>query len=224
MTRNDSSPTPTVEALDALLIPFADEDDALAAARTEQGVTRPGIEVSPSMGRFLHLLAVASGAQRVLEFGTLAGYSTIWLARAVGSGGRVVSLELARSNAEIARHHLEEAGVSAWVDIVCGPAANSVARLVELEVEPFDFVFIDADKESLPLYLEHSIELTRPGSLILIDNIVRNGRVLEAADHASQGVREALDLAAQDPRLEMCALQTVGVKGWDGFALIRRSR
>lgn len=214
--------TPTPEALDEVLIPLAGEDDVLVSARTDSDVTRPGIEVSPSMGRFLHLLATASGARRVLEFGTLAGYSTIWLARAVGSTGRVVSLELERTNAEAARRHLEEAGVSAWVDIMCGPAAKTSGRLVELQVAPFDFVFIDADKASLPTYLERAVTLTRPGSLILIDNVVRGGRVLHAEDDDSLGVRRALSMAAKDPRLEMTAMQTVGVKGWDGFALLRR--
>ena len=213
---------PTPEALDELLIPLSAEDDVLAAARTDTEVTRPGIEVSPSMGRFLHILAKASGARRVLEFGTLAGYSTTWLARAVGPSGRVVSLELERTNAEAARRHLEEAGVSAWVDIMCGPAERTSGRLVELQVEPFDLVFIDADKASLPTYLERAVALTRPGALIVIDNVVRGGRVLHPEDDDALGVRRALAVAAQDPRLEMTALQTVGVKGWDGFALLRR--
>ncbi|WP_040282498.1 O-methyltransferase [Tessaracoccus massiliensis] len=215
--------SPTPEALDDIFAPLAGEDDALSAARTATDVTRPGIEVSPSFGRLLHILAAASGAKRVLEFGTLAGYSTIWLARAVGPAGRVVSLELERSNAETARRHLEEAGVSSWVDIMCGPAARTSARLAELDVEPFDFVFIDADKASLPTYLSRAVELTSPGALIVIDNVVRDGRVLHPDDDDSRGVRAALAAANEDPRLEVAAIQTVGTKGWDGFAVLRRS-
>ncbi|MCG6568700.1 O-methyltransferase [Tessaracoccus sp. ZS01] len=215
--------TPTPEAFDALLAPLAAEDDALIAARTSTEVTRPGIEVSPSMGRLLNILASASGAKRVLEFGTLAGYSTIWLARAVGPTGRVVSLELERSNADVARRNFEAAGVSAWVDIMCGPAALTSGRLVELQVEPFDLVFIDADKASLPTYLERSIALTRPGALIVIDNVVRGGEVLNPDDDDSRGVRAALTTAGADPRLDVAAIQTVGAKGWDGFAVLRRT-
>lgn len=214
--------TPTPEAFDDLLLPLAAEDDALIAARTSTEVTRPGIEISPSMGRLLHILVSATGARRVLEFGTLAGYSTIWLARAVGTAGRVVSLELERRNAEIARRHLEVAGVSAWVDILCGPAAQTSSRLIELHVEPFDFVFIDADKASLPTYLDRAVALTHPGALIVLDNIVRAGRVLHSDDEDSEGVRRALEMIREAPNLEVAALQTVNAKGWDGFALVRR--
>ncbi|GAA4893938.1 O-methyltransferase [Tessaracoccus lubricantis] len=214
--------TPTPEALDALLAPLAAEDEALIAARTSIEVTRPGIEVSPSAGRLLNILAAAAGAKRVLEFGTLAGYSTIWLARAVGPTGRVVSLELERRNAETARRNFEAAGVSAWVDIMCGPAAKTSARLTELQVTPFDFVFIDADKATLPTYLERSMALTKPGSLIVIDNVVRAGKVLHPDDDDARGVRAALQMASDDPRLVVTAIQTVGTKGWDGFALLRR--
>lgn len=208
---------------DALFSALAHEDAPLVAARTSRQVTSPGIEVSPAFGRLLHTLAVASGARRVLEFGTLAGYSTIWLARAVGPLGRVVSLELDRGNAATARGHLEAAGVGTWVDILCGPAATTSARLVEAGVPVFDLVFIDADKASMPLYLERSLELTGPGALIVLDNVVRGGRVLAPqADPDSRGVREALAMADADPRLEVAALQTVSAKGWDGFAVLRR--
>ncbi|MFP5417102.1 MAG: O-methyltransferase [Actinomycetes bacterium] len=200
------------------------EDAALVAARTSRDVTSPGIEVAPAFGRLLHTVAAASGARRVLEFGTLGGYSTIWLARAVGPLGRVVSLELDRGNAAVARRHLDAAGVSAWVDILCGPAADTSGRLVQSGVPAFDLVFIDADKASMPLYLERALDLTRPGALIVLDNVVRGGRVLDAeGDAASRGVREALMMADSDPRLEIAAIQTVGGKGWDGFAVIRRT-
>ena len=209
-------------AVDERLAVFAREDAALAAARTSTEVTRPGIEVSRQFGRLLHTLVVASGARRVLELGTLAGYSTIWLARAVGPQGRVVSIELDRDNAAIARRHLEDAGVSAWVDIHCGAAIDVAAKLVEAEVEPFDFVFIDADKENMPAYLERSIELTRPGALIVIDNVVRGGRILDPGDdRATRGVVAALGALQGDDRVQVSITQTVGEKGWDGFAVVR---
>lgn len=209
--------------VDALLAPLVVEDAALLAARTSREVSRPGIEVSPQFGSLLNLVAAASGARRVLEFGTLGGYSTIWLARAVGPQGRVVTLELDRANAAVARRHLEDAGVSAWVDILCGSAADVSARLAEAGVEPFDLVFIDADKASLPTYLERALALTRPGALIVIDNVVRAGRVLEPGDEADvRGVVTALEALQGDERLQASVIQTVGEKGWDGFAVARR--
>ena len=210
-------------AVDERLAVFAREDAALVAARTSTQVSMPGIEVSRQFGRFLHTLASASGARRVLEFGVLAGFSTIWLARAVGPSGRVVSIELARDNAAVARQHLEDAGVSAWVDIHCGPAAEVSERLVEAGVEPFDFVFVDADKANLPTYVERAIALTRPGALIVIDNVVRGGRILDPGDDAHvQGVVAALGALQGDDRVQVSVIQTVGEKGWDGFALLRR--
>lgn len=210
-------------AVDERLAVFAREDAALVAARTSAEVTSPGIEVSRQFGRLLHTLASASGARRVLEFGTLAGYSTIWLARAVGPSGRVVSLELDPGNAAAARANLDNAGVSEWVDIWCGPAADVSARLVAAGVEPFDFVFIDADKASLPTYVERAIELTRPGALIVIDNVVRDGRILDPGDDANdQGVARALGALQGDERVQVSVTQTVGEKGWDGFAILRR--
>lgn len=209
--------------MDELLGSLVVEDEALVAARTSQDVTRPGIEVSPLTGSLLHLLASVTGTRRVLEFGTLAGYSTIWLARAVGPQGRVVSLELDPDNAKVARHHLTRAGVSAWVDVWCGAAATTTARMIEHGVEPFDMVFIDADKENLPLYVERAVELTRVGALIVIDNVVRDGRVLHPeGDTSAQGVRDALEAIAANPRVSATAWQTVGAKGWDGLALLRK--
>ena len=211
------------EQMDRILGELVTEDEALIAARTSTDVTRPGIEVSQLTGALLHLLASASGARRALEFGTLAGYSTIWLARAVGPDGRVVSLELEQENAAVARRHLEMAGVSRWVDVWCGPAATTSARMIDHGIEPFDFVFIDADKASLPVYLERAIALTRVGALIVLDNVVREGRVLDPdGDPDSVGVRTALSAIAADPRLEATAWQSVGTKGWDGIAVVRR--
>lgn len=210
--------------VDALLASLAGEDDALVAARTSTEVTRPGIEVSPAFGRLLHTLAVASRARRVLEIGTLAGYSTIWLARAVGPTGRVVSIELDRGNGAVARRHLEEAGVSPWVDILCGPAAVITERMVAAGLEPFDLVFVDADRPSLPVYLQRALELTRPGALIVVDNVVRRGRIVDPGegDDDARGVRDTLEMIRSDARLEVAAIQTVSAKGWDGFAVLRR--
>ncbi len=170
------------------------------------------------------MLVELIGAKRVLEFGTLAGYSTIWMARAAGDGGVVTSLELEEQNAAIARANAERAGVGDRVDIVVGPARSSAQALVDAAVEPYDFAFIDADKQSTPEYLRLVLQLTHPGSVIVIDNVVREGSVVEAdsVDEQVQGMRAALAAIAANPALEATALQTVGLKGWDGFAVIRR--
>jgi predicted O-methyltransferase YrrM len=202
------------------------EDEALAAARRSGAQTTMGhAEVAPNQGKLLALLCQLSGAARVLEFGTLAGYSTIWLARAVGPGGHVTTLELAEQNAAIARANLERAGVSQLVDVIVGPAQASAHQLIAAEVAPFDFVFIDADKPSNPVYLQSALALTHAGSVIVIDNVVRDGAVTDPAspDQRVQGVRAVIADIARDPRLDATALQTVGVKGWDGFTLIRRT-
>lgn len=202
------------------------EDEALASARSSGSeTTMPLAEVSPNQGKLLFLLAQMLGAQRVLEFGTLAGYSTIWLARAVGQSGHVVTLEMEKQNAAVAQANFDRAGVSDLVEVMVGPAAQSVQRLINEGVEPFDFVFIDADKPSNPVYLRAAIELTRPGAVIVIDNVVRDGAVIdvESEDPRVQGVRAVLADIAADPRLEATSLQTVGLKGWDGFTLIRRA-
>ncbi|MFF4584058.1 O-methyltransferase [Streptomyces sp. NPDC001388] len=203
------------------------EDQALVEARESGRLsTMPQAEVAPNQGKLLALLCGTAGARRVLEFGTLVGYSTVWLARAVGEGGRVTSLELEERNADIARRNLERAGVAGRVDVVVGPAAESAWRMVEDGVEPYDFVFIDADKPSNPEYLKASLALTRPGSVIVIDNVVRDGAVVDAgsSDERVQGVRAVLADIAGDARLEATALQTVGSKGWDGFTVVRRIR
>ncbi|WP_316519966.1 O-methyltransferase [Kitasatospora brasiliensis] len=202
------------------------EDEALIEAR-ESGrrTTMPQAEVAPNQGKLLAMLCHIAGATRVLEFGTLAGYSTVWLARAVGEKGRVTSLELEEHNAAIARMNLERAGVADRVDVLVGPAADSAHRLIEDGAEPYDFVFIDADKPSNPEYLRAALALTHPGSVIVIDNVVRNGAVTDpdSPDDRVQGVRTVLADIAQDARLEATALQTVGSKGWDGFTIIRRA-
>ena len=201
------------------------QDQALAeTAAGDALTTAPGIAVSPPQGKLLALIAEMIGARRALEFGTLAGYSTLWLARAVGPQGRVVSLELQEQNAAVARENLTAAGVGDRVEIRVGPATETSAALVAEESEPFDLVFIDADKPNNPAYVEAAMALTRPGSVIVLDNVTRQGRVADAETSTPDaiGVRTALRAIAEDPRLDATALQTVGVKGWDGFALVYR--
>ncbi|WP_022917351.1 O-methyltransferase [Ruania albidiflava] len=201
------------------------EDQALRdTAAGDVRSTAPGIAVSAPQGKLLALLAEMIGARRVLEFGTLAGYSTLWLARAVGPTGQVLSLELQEQNAAVARQSLAAAGVGDRVEIRVGPAVETSAALVAERPDPFDLVFIDADKPNNPTYLEATMALTRPGSVIVLDNVTRQGRVADPDSSAPDavGVRTALRMVAEDPRLDATALQTVGVKGWDGFALIYR--
>jgi len=188
--------------------------------RNEAGGLPPH-DVSPAQGKFLHLLARMIGARRVLEIGTLGGYSTVWLGRAVGPGGRIVTLEYDPHHAAIARANLERAGMSGRVDLRIG-AALDLLPLVETEgIAPFDLVFIDADKPNNPAYLDWALRLSRPGTVIVGDNVVRDGAVVDAgsADPRVQGVRTFFDRLAGDPRVSATALQTVGSKGWDGFVM-----
>lgn len=201
------------------------QDQTLAeTAAGDSATTAPGIAVSPPQGKLLALIAEMIGARRVLEFGTLAGYSTLWLARAVGPEGQVVTLELQEQNAAVAQANLDAAGVGDRVEIRIGPATETSAALVAEPAEPFDLVFIDADKPNNPAYLEATMALTRPGSVIVLDNVTRQGRVADSESTAPDaiGVRTTLRAVAEDPRLDATALQTVGVKGWDGFAVIYR--
>ena len=202
------------------------EDDALAQAR-ESGdrTTMPNAEVASNQGALLGLIAQISGARRVLEFGTMAGYSTIWFARAVGPEGTVVTFELEPTNAQVARENFQRAGVSDRIELIEGPASDSAQRLIERGAEPFDLVFIDADKPSNPKYLQAALELTHPGAVIIIDNVVRDGAVVDASsdDPRVIGVRDVVDAIAARDDLTATALQTVGVKGWDGLIVARRS-
>ncbi len=198
------------------------EDDALAATRKSSGRTAtPGIDVAPNQGAFLSILAQAVGARRVLEFGTLAGYSATWLARAVGPGGTVITFEIDEATAAVARENFERAGVADRVDVVVGPAADSAAELVAAGVEPFDLVFIDADKPNNPTYLKSALALSHPGTVIVVDNVVRGGDVANADtdDPKVQGTRTVLEMLGSTPGIEATALQTVGLKAWDGFAI-----
>src|ERR1700744_659227 len=202
------------------------EDEALVIAREASGqTTMPHAEVSPNQGKLLGLPCQITGAARVLEFGTLAGYSTIWLARAVGPRGYVTTLEVEEQNAAVARKNLARAGVGGRVDVRVGPAPDPARKLIADGEQPYDFVFIDADKPNNPAYLKAALALSHEGSVIVIDNVVRGGAVIDSSstDDRVQGVRAVLADIAQNPLLDATAVQTVGLKGWDGCLIIRRT-
>ena len=201
---------------DRLLEPDAPLEAALEAAAA---AGLPGHGVSPTQGRLLVLLARIQGARTILEVGTLGAYSTIWLARALPREGRLVTLELDAGYAEVARANLAPAGLSDVVEVRVGPARDTLAALAAEGHPPFDLVFIDADKASNAEYLEAALALARPGTLIVADNVVRGGSVLDGDDPSAAGVRRFFDLIAAEPRLRATAIQTVGEKGYDGFAL-----
>jgi predicted O-methyltransferase YrrM len=196
------------------------EDDALRAARDAGAAAgMPAIEVSAQHAKLLSLWVRVAKARRVLEIGTLAGYSTIALARAVGPDGSVVSLEFEPAHAEVARANLERAGVADRAEIIVGAALDTLPALADRA--PFDLVFIDADKENNVAYVEWAISLGAPGTVIIVDNIARFGRVLDPRpdDRQAQAVRDMLAMMGAHPRLDTAAIQTVGTKGWDGFAV-----
>ncbi|WP_137725082.1 O-methyltransferase [Prescottella subtropica] len=200
---------------------IGDDPAAAAALDANAAAALPPIDVSPVQGKFLHLLARMIGATRVLEIGTLGGYSTLWLARAVGDTGRVVTLEYEPRHAGIARTNLDRAGVGDRVDIRVGAALDTLPGVEADGVGPFDLVFVDADKVNNSEYVRWALRLSRPGTVIVIDNVVRGGGVSDPDldDEAVRASRAVLGLLAAEPRIDATALQTVGVKGWDGFAL-----
>ena len=201
---------------------FVQDDPALdAAAAAAKGGGLPDIAVSPVLGKYLYLLAKLTNARRILEIGTLGGYSTTWLARALPEDGHVVTLEYEPKHAGVARANLDRAAVGPWVEIIVGDATESLREIADRDDPPFDMVFIDADKENYTTYLNWSIKLTRPGGLIVADNVVRGGRVLESAstDSMVQGVQAFNDALGKDRRVEAIATQLVGKKGHDGIAL-----
>ncbi|MFM9589763.1 O-methyltransferase [Streptomyces scabiei] len=203
---------------------LAPNDEALEAAlRDNEAAGLPAIDVAANQGKFLHLLALIQGARRILEIGTLGGYSTIWLARALPADGRLVSLEYSARHAEVACRNIARAGLDGIVEVRVGPALESLPKLTDENPEPFDLVFIDADKANNPHYVEWALRLTRAGSVIVVDNVVRGGRVADAAatEPDVRGTRAAIELIAAHPRLSGTAIQTVGTKGYDGFALAR---
>ena len=181
----------------------------------------PQQQVSPTQGKFLMLLALACGARNILEIGTLGGYSTIWLARALPPGGRLVTLEAQEKHAAVARANFGRAGVAGEVDLRVGRAAESLPRLAAEGAGPFDFVFIDADKAGTPEYFTWALRLSRRGTVVVVDNVVRGGAVTDAAstDPSVVGIRRFNELLAADPRVAATAIQTVGSKGYDGFAM-----
>jgi predicted O-methyltransferase YrrM len=193
--------------------------DAALEANAAAGL--PPIDVAPNQGKLLQMLAQLRGARRILEIGTLGGYSTIWLARALPAGGRLVTLEADPKHAEVARANITRAGLLDRVEIRVGLALDSLRRLEEEGTEPFDLIFIDADKPNNSEYLKWALKFSRVGSLIVTDNVVRSGQVIDAAnsDPRVQGARHFFEMLGAEPRLSATALQTVGSKGYDGFAM-----
>ncbi|USL26851.1 O-methyltransferase [Priestia megaterium] len=201
---------------DKLIQPDPILDEVLKA---NQEAELPAIDVSPSQGKFLHLLASLKGAKRILEIGTLGGYSTIWLARALPKDGQLITLELSAHHAEVARANLKRAGISHLVEVIVGPGLDTLAVLKDRGTDPFDLIFIDADKPNNPNYLKWALELSKRGSLIICDNVVRQGHVVnsESEDENVKGIRQFMNALAQEKRISATAIQTVGSKGYDGF-------
>ncbi len=193
--------------------------DAALAASEAAGL--PPIAVSPAQGKLLQLFARMQGARRILEVGTLGGYSTIWLARALPKDGRIVTLELEAKHAEVARANFKRAGVEEQIDVRLGRAVESLAQLIAEKAAPFDLVFIDADKASIPDYFTAALKLSRPGTAIIVDNVVRKGALADAAttDDAVRGVQRFHEQLAKETRVSATTIQTVGSKGYDGFTL-----
>jgi predicted O-methyltransferase YrrM len=193
-----------------------------AALEASAAAGLPAISVSPNQGRLLQMLAQILGARSILEIGTLGGYSTIWLARGLRAGGQLVTLEVDANHAEVALRNVGRAGLQEVVEVRIG---NAVEILPQLSAEgrgPFDLIFIDADKPNIPAYFEWALKLSRPGTLIIVDNVVRDGAVIDAdsTDPSVQGVRRFIDLLGAEPRASGTAIQTVGIKGYDGFAIV----
>ncbi len=205
---------------DMLVVPDAALDAALAASAAAK---LPAIHVAANQGKFLQLLAQMIGARTILEIGTLGGYSTIWMARALPKDGTLLSLEADPKHAEVARANIAAAGLSDIVEVRLGKALESLPQIEAEKRAAFDFIFIDADKANLPDYFRFALKLAHRGSVILVDNVVREGRVIDARseDANIRGVRRMNELVAAEPRVSATALQTVGSKGYDGFALIR---
>ena len=215
---------PLWDRVDAYLTDtFVPREEAFAAALADsEKAGLPAIQVSPPQGRLLELLARALHARAILEIGTLGGYSTLWLARGLAPGGRIVTLEVDPKHAEVARRSFDRAGRSGVIELKLGAALETLPRMVEERAGPFDLIFVDADKPSLPDYFSWSLRLSRPGTLIVVDNVVREGDVVDAgsADASVQGVRRMNERIAAEPRVSGTTLQTVGGKGYDGLAFV----
>jgi predicted O-methyltransferase YrrM len=211
-------------AVDKYLVETLVRPDAAldAALKSSTAAGMPAINVSPNQGKLLYLLARIQGARKILEIGTLGGYSTIWMARALPAGGRIITLEADPKHARVAAENIARAGLSGVVDLIQGRALETLPRLAAEGRGPFDLIFIDADKPSNPDYFTWSLKLSRPGSVIVIDNVVRDGEVIDAKskDAGVQGVRRMNEMLAGEPRVSATAFQTVGSKGYDGLAIV----
>jgi len=202
--------------------PVVQEDEALrAAAKEGEKAGLPPIAVSPNEGKLLMLIAQIMGARKILEVGTLAGYSTIWLARGLSEGGRLITLEYEEKHADVARKNIERAGLAGIVDIRVGDATKTMPELLKEGAGPFDLIFLDANKDGYPRYFEWALQLSRKHTVIIADNVVRDGGVIDAEskDASIQGVRRLNEMMAAEKRVSATAIQTVGSKGYDGFAL-----
>jgi predicted O-methyltransferase YrrM len=201
------------------MIPADPALEAALKANRDNGL--PAIDVSPAQGKLLNLIVRMNKAKRILEIGTLGGYSTIWMARALPADGKIVTLELDTHHAKVARANIKRAGLSKLVDLHVGPALDSLAMLSGEGAGPFDLIFIDADKPNNPNYLSWAMKLSRPGTVIVCDNVIRDGDVIrkDSPDESIQGARAAFSFIGKDKRLEGTAIQTVGAKGYDGFAI-----
>ena len=196
--------------------PILDETVAANAA-----AELPAIDVAPNQGKLLHLLARIMGTRKVLEIGTLGGFSTIWLARALPEGGRMITLEANAKHAEVARGNIARAGLDRIVTLRLGAALDTLPQLAQEGEGPFDLIFIDADKPNIPNYVKWALKLSRKGTLIVVDNVIRKGKIIDASsdDANAQGARRLFEMLASEPRLQATALQTVGSKGHDGFVM-----
>jgi len=194
-----------------------------AALRESAKAGLPAINVAPNQGKLLYLLALTMGAKNILEIGTLGGYSTIWLARALPGDGKLITLEADAKHATVARSNLARAEMTDRVELILGRAIDTLPKLADDGRGPFDLIFIDADKPSVPDYFTWSLKLSRPGSIIIVDNVVREGKVTDAAsnDASVQGVRRFMEMLSKETRVTATAMQTVGGKGYDGFAIAR---
>ncbi|WP_066804790.1 O-methyltransferase [Sphingomonas asaccharolytica] len=214
---------PGWSAVDAYIVEhLLGDDSALSAALAANAAGGlPDIDVSPAQGRMLHLFARMAGALRILEIGTLGGYSTIELARALPAGGKLISLEIDLHHADVARSNVAKAGLGDCVDIRTGPALDSLQAMIAAREGLFDFVFIDADKQNNPAYIRAALAMSRPGTTIVVDNVIREGGVLDEAsgDERIRGTRDLFDAVGAEKRLTATAVQTVGVKKWDGFLI-----
>jgi predicted O-methyltransferase YrrM len=205
---------------DTLIAPDQIMESALESSRA---AGLPAISVSPNQGKLLELLARMLDARSILEIGTLGAYSTIWLARGMRPGGHLITLEADPAHAAVARANIARAGLESVIELRLGSASDTLPRISADRLGPFDLIFIDADKKNIPSYFEWALRLSRPGSVIVVDNVVRDGRVIDSSsdDPDIQGVRRFLAMAGSNPNLSATAIQTVGLKGYDGFAIVR---